>query len=131
MKKLKWYDVILCAVIGIFLISGLVLMTLSIQKQKDYTAALAEAKQKLTAADPVQADAPEAELAALQEENASLEATVAALEEENAVLKAEEERLQQEHDELAQQEDTVYYQTILDSLKKGMSKVEEYICGDE
>jgi len=66
----------------------------------------------------------------LLENNAYLQEELGSLQEENARLAAEEALLQQEHDALEQQEDTDYYRTILESLKEGMKRVEEY-TGDQ
>ena len=127
MKKINWHSALFGAVMVLALVAGITLVTMSIQKYNQYTTELKAAQQALDEADPAQADALEAELAALQEENLQLQEQADALEQENALLDDDAAMLQQEYDALAQQEENVYYQTILDALTEGMNLVDGYL----
>ena len=127
MKKINWYSVLFGTILVLALVAGTILLANSLRMFSRYTEDMDAARQSLTQADPAQADALETELAALQEENRQLEAEAEELEEENSALDEETAQLQQEYDALAQQEENVYYQTILDALTEGMNLVDGYL----
>lgn len=120
----------LCVGIVAFLGAGIWLALHCVQTTKYYQTAIKDAEQKLTAIDSSGIAAMETKTEMLLENNAYLQEELGSLQEENARLAAEEALLQQEHDALEQQEDTVFYRTILESLKEGMKRVEEY-TGDQ
>lgn len=120
----------LCVGITAFLGAGIWLAMHCMQTTKYYQTAIKDAEQKLTAIDSSGIAAMETETELLLENNAYLQEELGSVQEENAILAAEEALLQQEYDALKQQEDTDYYRTILESLKEGMKRVEEY-TGDQ
>lgn len=120
--------IVLCAA---FLVAGGWLLTQNLLQMKHYNETIASEKQALVAANPANAETLEGEAAAAQEENTALEETIRVLEEEAAALAEENAQLQDRYDELLQNEDTTYYQTILQSLTEGMTRVEEYINAAE
>lgn len=131
MKNNKMRIIIPCILCAAFLAGGVWMMVKNIMQMNHYTGAISQAQQALTAADPANAQGVEMQAEALQEENAALQEQLLALQAENETLSAETDRLQLRADELNQSEDTVYYQTILESLQEGVSRVEEYIGSGE
>lgn len=125
MKK-KAAIIALCIGIVAFLGAGTWLALQCVQTTKYYRTAINDAEQKLTATDSSAVAAMETQTQALLENNICLQEELESVQEENAALAEEEKTLQQEFDALEQLEDTDYYRTILESLKEGMSRVEEY-----
>ena len=129
MKNSKIPVIVPCVLALVFLAAGLWMMLKSYNQMTYYSAAIRDAQQALQEADPAQAEGAEQEAQALQAENEQLRQQVAALQEENAALDEQTRQLQSSYDELVGQEDTAYYQKILESLTEGMNQVEEYIRG--
>lgn len=127
MRSNKYRVIVPCALAVILLAAGFWMMARSIQRVNYYSEAVGQAQQALAAAAPAPADQMEADVEALQEENAALQQDVLALQEEQAVLDTATEQLRSRYEELEAQEDTPYYRTILESLREGMNRVEEYI----
>ncbi len=127
MKNSKIRVIVPCVLAVIFLAAGLYMMAQSIGQVNYYTQQITQAEQALQAADPAKADALEQEAAALQEENTELAGQVQVLQTENDALHEENAQLSQQLTDLEGQEQTAYYQKILESLTEGMNRVEEYI----
>lgn len=124
MNKNTWC-IIICSVLSVaFLATGLWMLHLNAEKKAGLEAAVAQEQGKLS-----QYANADAQLAAAQKEKQAIEESISALEAENARLDEEATQLQQEYDKLAQDENNIYLMTILESLQKGMKKVEEYING--
>lgn len=115
----------------IFLAGGLWFLIAYHNTYGYYTGAISDAQESLSQLDIASADQVEADLAALEAENDALAQQIADLQTQNAQLDTDTAALQQEYDALAQSEDTVYYQTILESLTEGMNQVVQYIEGTE
>lgn len=127
MKNSKIRVIVPCVLAVIFLAAGLYMMAQSIGQVNYYTQQIVQAEQALQAVDPAKADALEQEAAALQAENTELAGQVQALQTENEALQEENAQLSQQVTDLEAQEQTAYYQKILESLTEGMNRVEEYI----
>ena len=124
MKNSKIRIIVPCVLATIFLTAGFWMMAKSVGQVNYYTQQIAQAQQALQAADPAKADALEQEAAALQERNQVLAEQVQALQQENAALDESNAQLSARLEELTGQEQTAYYQTILESLTEGMNRVE-------
>lgn len=127
MKNSKIRVIVPCVLAVVFLAAGLYMMAQSIGQVNSYTQQITQAEQALQAADPAKADALEQEAAAVQAENTELADQVHALQKENDALQEENTQLSQQVTDLESQEQTAYYQKVLESLKEGMNRVEEYI----
>ena len=127
MKNSKIRVIVPCVLAVVFLAAGLYMMAQSIGQVNSYTQQITQAEQALQAADPAKADALEQEAAAVQAENTELADQVQALQKENDALQEENTQLRQQVTDLESQEQTAYYQKVLESLKEGMNRVEEYI----
>lgn len=102
-----------------------------IEKQNTYLDAAEQAEYAVQNLDTSELEALEGEENALAEEISAMDGQMAKLQEELTSLEQNVAQLQQEYDQLAQQEDSVYYQTIFQSLTEGMSLVESYINGNQ
>ena len=71
-------------------------------------------------------DTPQ-QITAVQKENEALNSEISTLTEECAALDDSNADLEQQYETLSQDEENIYYLTILESLKKGMEKVESYL----
>lgn len=131
MRNSKRRAIVPCVLAVIFLAAGLYMMVKSIGQIKDYNKQIAAARQELAAADPARAEDLEQEVTALQQENAELDRQVQSLLQENAALDEANEQLSTRLGELEEQEQTAYYQKILESLREGLKRVEEYIGNPE
>lgn len=127
MKNSKIRIIVPCVLAVIFLAAGFWMMAKSFTQVNYYTRQIKDAEQALQAADPANADALEQEAAAMQQENAALSSQVQALEAENGALADENAQLSTRLEELNADENTAYYQKILESLTEGMNQVEEYL----
>lgn len=127
MKNSKIRVIVPCVLAVVFLEAGLYMMAQSIGQVNSYTRQITQAEQALQAADPAKADALEQEAAAVQAENTELADQVQALQKENDALQEENTQLSQQVTDLESQEQTAYYQKVLESLTEGMNRVEEYI----
>lgn len=67
------------------------------------------------------------QITAVQKENEALTKEIETLNSECEALDASNEELEQQYETLTQDETNIYYMTILESLKKGMEKVESYL----
>ena len=67
------------------------------------------------------------EISDVQQNNTQLQQQIDTLKTECDQLDENNVALQQEYETLSQDENTIYYLTVLESLKKGMEKVESYI----
>ena len=129
MKNIKtWLPALLSV---LFIAAGVWMLLTCIQTEAYYTDSTAQAQQALAALDVEAAEALETELAAVREENTALEVQLQELHAENETLDADLAAAQAEYDRLEQLEDTAYYQTILESLQEGISRVAQYINGTE
>lgn len=115
----------------VFLAAGLWFMSAYNNTEAYYTDAIFHTRQSLEQLDTAAAESAEAELAALQEENENLKQEIADLQTQNTALDTDTAALQEEYNTLSQSEDTIYYQTILESLTEGMNQVVQYIEGTE
>lgn len=122
---------VLCVLTAAFLVTGLWIMKQRIEKQNTYLDAAEQAEYAAQNVDVSELEALKAEENALSEEISAMDTQMAQLQEEITSLEQNIAQLQQEYDQLAQQEDSVYYQTIFQSLTEGMSLVESYISGDQ
>ena len=129
MKNSKIRIIVPCVLAVVFMVAGTWMMLKSYTQMQYYDQSIKQAQQALGEADPSRVEVTEQEAAALQEENAQLRQQVDALQKENADLDSQTQQLQTDYEALVGQEDTAYYQKILESLTEGMSKVEEYIRG--
>jgi len=120
----------LCILTAVFLGTGIWIMIQRINRQNTYLDAVKNAEYAAQNPDTSALEAVEAEQNALTEENSEMDEKIADLQEELASLDQAFAQLQKEYDQLAQEEDSVYYQTIFQSLTEGMSLVESYINGD-
>ena len=127
MKNSKTRIIVPCILAVIFLAAGIWMMAKSFGQVNYYTRQINQAEQALQEADPAKADALEQEAAALQAENAELAGQVQALQTENATLNESNIQLSTQLADLTGDEQTAYYQEILESLTEGMNRVEEYI----
>lgn len=127
MKNSKIRVIVPCVLAVVFLAAGFYMMAQSIGQVNSYTQQITQAEQALQAADPAKADALEQEAAAVQAENTELADQVQVLQKENDALQEENTQLSQQVTDLESQEQTAYYQKVLESLKEGMNRVEEYI----
>lgn len=127
MRDNKVRIIVPCILAVVFLAAGFWMMARSFGQIHSYTQQISEAEQALQAADPAKADALEQEAAAMQEENAELAGKVQALQTQNTALDESNGQLSTQLADLTAQEQTAYYQKILESLTEGMNRVEEYI----
>ena len=127
MKESKIRIIVPCILAVIFLAAGFWMMARCLAQENYYSRQIQNAQQALQDADPAQAEALEQEAAALQQENAALSGQVQALEGENAVLAENNAQLSTQLEELNADENTAYYQKVLESLTEGLNRVEEYI----
>lgn len=127
MKKQNGCTMLLAVLTAVFLAVGGWLLVEHKNTVKNYEAAITEAEQALAGLDLASAEAAEAALAAKVGENQMLEQEIAALQTENDTLDADTAALQESNSQLQQQEDTIYYQTILESLREGMSQLGQYL----
>lgn len=121
----------LFALTAMFLAAGIWFLTQRLDMQNRYLNIIAVTEDAAKNPDLSTLEALEADQNSLLAENSEMESRIGALEEELASLDQDIAQLQQEYEQLAQQEDSVYYQTIFQSLTEGMSLVESYISGNE
>ena len=129
MKNSKIRIIVPCVLAVVFMVAGAWMMLKSYTQMRYYDESIKQAREELGESDLSLADAAEQKVAVLQETNEQLRQQVDALQKENADLDSQTQQLQTDYEALVGQEDTAYYQKILESLTEGMSKVEEYIRG--
>ena len=120
--------VLLSVLLSLGLIAGgLLFMSAYNSRISYYSDAISDAQQTLASLDISAVESSESDLNALLESNDTIAQQIAELEKENAALNEENSSLQQELDVLSQDENTIYYQTILNSLKEGLKQVVQHI----
>lgn len=129
MKNSKIRIIVPCVLAVVFMVAGAWMMLKSYTQMRYYDESIKQARQELGESDLSLADAAEQKVAVLQEANEQMRQQVDALQKENAELETQTQQLQADYEALIGDEDTAYYQKILESLTEGMSKVEEYIRG--
>ena len=127
MKKQNICTIVLAVFTAVFLAGGLWFMIVHQNTVADYETAIQNAQQTLTGLDIAVAEDAEAALAVRLKENQTLEAEIAALQEKNDALDTAVSQLQGSNAALQQQEDIIYYQTILESLREGMNKLGQHL----
>lgn len=131
MKVLNFKNVMLLALAAGFLAGGIWLMSRRQAMRSDYETRLEEAAWSAENPDRSALEEMAAEQAALETEIADMTGQLEQLQQDTAELDRELEQLRQNYEQLTQEEDTVYYQTVLQALTEGVRLVESYISGDE
>lgn len=117
--------IIICGVLSLaFLAGGLLSLVTRDQKQKENEAALQQLQQQQA---QLRKDSTGQKLTEAQNNNDALNNEIETLTYECENLDQSNAELQQQYDALSQDETNIYYMTVLESLRKGMEKVEGYI----
>ena len=117
--------IILCAALSLaFLAGGIFALISRDNKLKENEAAIKQLRQEQDTL--VKEDCTQ-EISDVQQNNTQLQQQIDTLKTECDQLDENNVALQQEYETLSQDENTIYYLTVLESLKKGMEKVESYI----
>lgn len=120
---------IICGVLSLgFLAGGIYLLQTRNQKAHENEEKLASLRQEQA---QLSQDTSAQQLADAKSTNETLRSEVNTLTEECENLEKTNEELAQQYDTLSQDENVVYYMTILESLKKGMELVEGYLNNDQ
>lgn len=117
--------IIICSVLSLaFIAVGLLSLVTRDQKQKENEAALQQLQQQQA---QLRKDTSGQKLTEAQNNNDALNNEIGTLTYECENLDESNAELQQQYDALSQDETNIYYMTVLESLRKGMEKVEGYI----
>jgi len=120
---------IICGVLSLgFLAGGILLLQTRNQKEQQNEAKLAALRQEQAR---LGQDTSAQQLTEAKNTNETLRNEVEALTVECENLDKVNSELEQLYETLSQDENTVYYMTILESLKKGMDLVESYLNNDQ
>ena len=118
-------SIIICSVLSLaFLAGGLLSLMNYDEKRTENQTAVRQLQQEQA---QLEKESCKEQVTSLQSSNEQLQKDIETLESECADLEKRNTGLKEEYEQLSQDENNIYYMTVLESLQKGIEKVEQYI----